>query len=365
MKLDQEAARRIIYISPYYDPKVHSGANRRFDEVIARFSRDYGDRFTLIVTKGKAPAGYTGNLVEVNYEFNHKSKFSAAAEIGKALDALPPSIVICESVPIPFKALKRHAHFQVAYDFRYFTGESKGFWYRLVFSNYLRRQWARSEWMVTCSDFSIDELHKYVHYPRERVVKSFFGIDERVLALADTPAPEKDIDLIYVGHFEKRKNHEPFLRAVAKLDPTLRVFCLGRDNGLLAPLQALAKELGLVNTTLTSESKSDTELWTLYRKSRVFAYPSIYEGFGIPLIEAIGLRIPVACTDMPVFHEVGGDFPAFFDAYNPDDIALKLGAMLKDPPVYDAQKVHDHLKQFFWEEIYKDFVRDVTLRATT
>ncbi len=364
MKLDQEAARRIVYISPYYDPKVHSGANRRFDELVHRFVKEYGDRFTLIVTKGKAPDGYTGKLVEVDYRFNHASKFAAAAEIGRALDALPPSIVICESVPIPYRAMKRHAHFQVAYDFRYFTGESKGFWYRLIFSNYLRRQWARSEWMVTCSDFSIDELHRYVGYPRDRVVKSFFGIDERVLTLADAPAPEKTIDLIYVGHFEKRKNHEPFLRAVAKLDPTLRVFCLGRDNGMLSELQALAKELGLVNTTLTSASKTDTELWELYRQSRVFAYPSIYEGFGIPLIEAIGLRIPVACTDMPVFHEVGGDFPAFFDAHNPSDIAAKMKAMLDTPPTYDAANVHTHLQQFFWDQIYKDFVRDLTLRAT-
>ncbi|MES2995161.1 MAG: glycosyltransferase [Patescibacteria group bacterium] len=363
MKLDDAGRKRFVYITPYYDPKVHSGANRRCNELIERFVRDYPDTFTLIVTKGKAPDGYAGNLVEVDYHFNHLSKFAAAREISRALDALPPSIVICESVPIPFKALSRHVHFQVAYDFRYFTGESKGFWYRLFFSNYLRKQWHDSEFMVTCSEFSIDELKKYVGYDPARVVKSFFGIDERVLELAKTPTPAKELDIIYVGHFEKRKNHEPLLRAIAALDPTLRVLCIGRDNGLLASLSELSSELGLTNTTLTSESLTDAELWDLYRKSRLFVYPSVYEGFGIPLIEAIGLQVPIICTDMPVFHEVGADFPLFFDANDPSDIALKIQEGLAHPRTYEDSAVHEHLKQFFWETIYQDFVRDLQARG--
>ena len=354
---------RFVYISPYYDPAVPSGANRRFEEVVRRFERDYPDTFTLIVTKGKAPAWYKGACVEVDYRFNHLSKFSAAAEIGRALDALPPSIVICESIPIPFRALKRHAHFQVAYDFRYFRGESKGFWYRLFFSGYLRNQWRRSQWMVTCSDFSIQELHQYVGYDPARVVKSFFGIDENVLKLAETPAPPAELDILYVGHFEKRKNHEPLLRAIAAINTDLRVLCVGRDNGLLEPLQQLAGELGLTNTTLTSDKKTDAELWELYRRSRVFAYPSVYEGFGIPLIEAIGLQVPVACTDMEVFREVGGTFPTFFDATNVDDIAKKVGNLLEHPTTYDTQAVHQHLQQFFWENIYTQFVSDLRSRA--
>lgn len=364
MKLDTEGRKRFVYINPYYDPKVHSGANRRVDELIRRFERDHKDAFTLIVTRGKAPDGYGGKLVEVDYKFNHASKFKAAAEISRALDALPPSIVICESIPIPFRALRRHAHFQVAYDFRYFTGDSKSFLYRLVFTPYLKQQWKNSEYMVTCSDFSIDELKKYVGYDPARVLKSFFGIDERVLGLTALPAPEKEYDIIYVGHFEKRKNHEPLLRAIAELDPKLRVLCLGRDNGMLAQLQALAQELGLVNTLLTSESKTDEELWTLYRKSRVFAYPSIYEGFGIPLIEAIALHIPVACSDIAVFHEVGGTFPAFFAPFDPKDIASKVRSLLGTPTTYDAEAVRAHLAPFFWEQIYQDFIRDLQRMAS-
>jgi glycosyltransferase involved in cell wall biosynthesis len=350
-----------VYITPYYEPNVHSGANRRFNELYSRFYRDYPSDFTLIVARGKIPPGYTGKVIEVDYHFNHPSKFKATKQIAKALDSLPPSIVICESIPIPFKALKRHTHFQVAYDFRYFRNESKGFFYRLLFSSFLKQQWSKSEFMVTCSNYSIGELKLHVGYPEKNVVKSYFGIDERVLDIANTTAPEKDIDIIYVGHYEKRKNHEPLLRAIARINKELRVRFIGRDLGLKDSLIALKDELGLVNTSVTTENIPDSELWDLYRRSRVFAYPSVYEGFGIPLIEALALDIPVVCTDMDVFHEVGADFPLFFDPDNPADIAEKIKTTLENPTTPPPEKIKKHLEQFFWENIYQKFVSDLVL----
>ena len=348
----------VVYISPYYNPNLHSGANRRFDELVLRFKRDLGDRFTLVVTKGMAPHGWDGKLIEIDYKFNHLSKFAAAREIAQYLDSIERSIVVLESVPIPYGALKRHVHFQVAYDFRYFTGESKSFLYRLFFSNYLKSQWSRSEFMVTCSEFSIDELKKYVGYDPKRVIKSFFGIDERVLDIANTPAPEKEYDIIYVGHFEKRKNHEPLIRALPLIDKNLRVMFIGRDNGLKAAMEALVKELGLTNVVF-GPSVDDKTLWELYRKSRVFAYPSIYEGFGIPTIEALALGVPAVISDVPVFHEVGADLVTYFDPLDPKDIAAKIKLRLDDANLPSREAVHAQLEQFFWENIYKNFRDDL------
>lgn len=355
----EEIQKRIIYVSPYYDPNVASGANRRFNEICERFLREFGDNFTLIVARGRAPKWWNGkNLIEVDYEFNHISKFRAMSEIGKALDALPPSMVVIESVPIPYRSLKRHVQFQVAYDFRYFTGQSKGFFYRLAFSQYLKSQWARAQFFVTPTDFSIAELEKYVGYDKNRVVKSYFGIDERLLA--ETPAgnTEKTIDILYVGHFEKRKNHSPLLRAIAKIDKKLRVMLIGVDNGMQKELEALAKELGLENVTFRTLN-NDKELWNIYRQSRIFAYPSVYEGFGIPLIEALALGIPTVVADVPVFHEVGADLVDFFDPYSPDDIAEKLKARLTDGKTPPYEKVRAHLLKFTWDEIYRVFVKDL------
>ena len=351
----------VVYVSPYYDPAVPSGANRRFDEITRRFPRDLGKDFTLIVARGKTPPWWKGsssNLVEVEYHFNHLSKFRAAREIAAALDRLPPSTVIIESVPIPYRALKRHAHFQVAYDFRYFASESKNLLYRLIFSAYLKNQWKRAQYFVTCSDFSISELQKHVGFDPKRIVKSYFGIDERLLSEEASRPEPKTIDVIYVGHFEQRKNHAPLLRAIAEVNKELRVCLVGVDNGLKQPLQELAHGLGLTNVTFETIN-NDAALWKLYRQSRVFAYPSLYEGFGIPLIEALALHIPVIASDISIFHEVGGEFATFFNPRDPQDIARALRVALENPAPLDSDRVRAHLEKFVWENIYKKFATDV------
>ncbi len=356
---NQDGATPIVYINPYYNPAVPSGANRRVNELIPRFVRDCGDNFTLIVTKGMAPLGWSGkNLIEVDYHFNHKSKFAVAREIALTLDQMPPSIVIMESIPIPIRSLKRHTHFQVAYDFRYFYPFSKSFFYRLFFSQYLKWQWRSSQFMVTCSEFSIDELVRHVGYKKERVIKSFFGINEKIFDVPHLSPEQKEYDLIYVGHFDGHKNHAPLIDALGTMDKNLNVLFIGVDNGLLASLQERAKKLGLINISFMTV-KDEKKVWEYYTKSRVFVSPSVYEGFGMPTIEALALGLPVVISNIQVFHEVGGDLATYFDPHDPKDIAEKLTHALANPASPDAEKVRAQLDPFLWENIYKKFIEDL------
>lgn len=367
MRLSPDESRRIVYASPYYDPAVISGANRRFDELTKRFARDLGANFTLIVALECAPKWWHDNaggarLIEVDYRSNHWNKFTAAREIARALKTLPSSIVILESVPIPYRALARHAHFQVVYDFRYFTGESKSLLYRLAFAPYLRREWARAEYMVTSSEFSIAELVKYVGFDRARVVKSFFGIHEELIDMGEAPLPQKELDILYVAHFEKRKNHETLLRAIARVDKNMEALFTGADNGLQRSLETLARDLGLTRSRFTR--LSDKELWGAYRKARLYASPTVYEGFGMPVIESLALGTPVIASDLPFSHEVGEDLIAYFDPHDPESIARAIRDNLAHPIVPSRERVRAHLRQFLWENIYRTFVEDLRSFAT-
>ena len=350
---------RVINISPYFDPAVPSGANRRFDEICRRLLADYGDRFTLVVAKGKVPAWWSGkNLHEVDYHFDHRSKFTVKREIARILDALPPSIVFMESIPVPFSALKRHIHIQTAYDFRYFHPFSKSFWYRLLFSSYLKRQWGKCQYILTCSEFSIDELATYVGFPRKRVIKSFFGINEKIFDVPHLPADQKTYDVIYVGHFDGHKNHAPLIDALAPLDKSLRVLFIGVDNGLLASLKKRAAQHGLTNIEWMTV-RDEKKVWEYYTRSRVFVSPSLYEGFGMPTIEALALGLPAAISDIPVFHEVGGDLVSYFDPKDPKDIARVIKEKLAEFSPPPKERVRAHLEQFLWSTIYKKLREDV------
>lgn len=352
----------IIYITPYYDPSVPSGANRRVHELLTRFERDFGTQCTLVVTKGKKPEHYTGNLIEIDYEFTHLSKFKAVRQISDILDRMPPSIVIIESIPIPFRALKRHVHFQCAYDFRYFYPFSKSFWYRLLFTQYLKYEWRHCEHIVTCSEFSIEELARHIGYPREKVVKSFFGINEKIFEVPHRPLEEKEYDLIYVGHFDGHKNHPPLIDAIAHIDKNLKVLFIGVDNGKRAALEEQVARLGLTAVRFITE-RDEKKVWDYYTKSKVFVSPSLYEGFGMPTIEALALGLPVALSDITVFREVGGDLATYFDPRDSHDIAQKLSALLTHPTPPSRETVRAHLSQFTWDTIYAQFVKDITERA--
>ncbi len=353
--------RPIVYISPYYNPAVPSGANRRFDEVCQRLEKDIGEKFTLVVAKGMKPEWWVGkNLVEVDYQFSHLSKFTIQKQITQVLNGLPPSIVIMESIPIPFRSLKRHKHFQCAWDFRYFYGFSKSFLYRLVFAPYLKYQWRNSEYMVTCSEFSIQELERYVGFPKEKVVKSFFGINENIFNVPHLSQEEKKYDIIYVGHFDGHKNHKNLIDALGLMDKKIKTLFIGVDNGKLALLKEQAQKLGLENITFT-KINDERKVWEMYTKSKVFVSPSLYEGFGMPTIEALALGLPVVVSDIPVFHEVGGDLATYFDPLDPQDIAEKLKETLNNPIPPDYEKVKKHLEQFSWSNIYKKFIDDLLL----
>ncbi len=350
---------RLIYCSPYFDPAVPSGANRRFLELVERFDRQFGSDFELIIAEGKKPAGIKNAVVsEIKYRPKSiLSKISAWRQIARVLDSREPSIFINEFLPVPFRSASRHKHFQVVYDLRYFT-DNMSLPYRLRYVLPLKREWFKSQYLVTCSDFSKSEIYKYIGREPRDIITSYFGIDKNLLSEGDSPSETKDIDILFVGHFEKRKNHSNLIKALSLVDKNLKVKLIGVDNGLKDENVKLAKNLGLRDIEFFTLN-SDRELWQYYRRARLFVFPSHYEGFGIPLIEALALGTPVACSDIPVFREIGGSLPAFFDQNDPQDMAQKIKKCLDsgDPP--DRQAVRRQLRQFLWDEIYEKFVSDV------
>jgi glycosyltransferase involved in cell wall biosynthesis len=351
---------KIIYCSPYFDPQVPSGANRRFVELIARFDKEFGSDFELIVAKGKRPAGLTKTIV---YEIEYKpksilSKLRARGQIAAILKKIQPAIFVNECVPAPFSALKKHVQFQVLYDLRDFN-DNQTLFYRLKYTLPLKREWQKAQYLVTCSDFTRDEIFKYLSRRPEDILISYFGIDPALFDYRPPTPVAKDIDILFVGHFEKRKNHENLLKAIAKIDPKLRVVLIGVDNGLMAGVKALSQELGMTNTEMFT--LGGEKLWEYYKRAKLFVFPSRYEGFGIPLIESLALGTPVACSDIPVFREIGGSLVTYFDQNNPDDMAHVIKQSLEHPHMPSQDEIKRVLNPFLWETIYKKFVEDLKL----
>jgi len=140
--------------------------------------------------------------------------------------------------------------------------------------------------------------------------------------------------ILYVGKLQARKNIARLLRAYHLLrqsrDDTPELVLVGQRTWLANEIYSVLDELKLHNVVRFTGHVPDEHLPAIYRGASVFVYPSLFEGFGIPLLEAMACRVPVTCSNLSSLPEVVGDAALQFDPLDIDDIADKLAKVLND-----------------------------------
>jgi glycosyltransferase involved in cell wall biosynthesis len=126
------------------------------------------------------------------------------------------------------------------------------------------------------------------------------------------------------------KNQELLIRAASSLDPDTTIVLAGHAEPYEAQLRALTQELGLQARVRFVGYVSDADLQGLWRTAACAAFPTLGEGFGLPVIEALAHGLPVACSDLPVLREVAGELAHYFDPHDPADAARAIRAALSD-----------------------------------
>ena len=159
--------------------------------------------------------------------------------------------------------------------------------------------------------------------------------------------------LMYVGNLKPHKNLERLIEAYSKID------CL-KDTNLLLVGKAFAnynileekeKSLNIDKEVIHTGIVTQEELVDLYNLTDLFIFPSLYEGFGIPVLEALACGTQVICSNTSSIPEVGGDVVDYFDPYNVDEIKNLIEQKLKNKNNNDTYD--EWLKKFNWEEISK------------
>jgi glycosyltransferase involved in cell wall biosynthesis len=114
--------------------------------------------------------------------------------------------------------------------------------------------------------------------------------------------------LLSVGTLERRKNHRVLVEALALLDPshTPLLVLVGRDGGEASALRKLARTRGVSARVVMHHDVRAGELPALYQGAALFLYPSMFEGFGMPIVEALSTGVPVITTAGGCFPEAGG-----------------------------------------------------------
>ncbi len=160
--------------------------------------------------------------------------------------------------------------------------------------------------------------------------------------------------LLYVGALQPRKNLVRLIRAfetVKRSIPELRLVLCGEPAWLSDEILSARKASPFQNDILLTGRVSFEELRVLYQGARLFVFPSLYEGFGLPLLEAFASGTPVITADNSSLREVAGDGALYVNALDTEDIAEKIGTLWNDEALQTAlcRKASVELERFSWD----------------
>jgi glycosyltransferase involved in cell wall biosynthesis len=136
--------------------------------------------------------------------------------------------------------------------------------------------------------------------------------------------------LLCVSTLHPHKNIERLVRAYARKPRECKLVLAGLRGFQAAAIDALIAELGIGERVTIPGWLPREELMRLYERAHAFVYPSTFEGFGMPVLEAMAAGIAVACADIPALREVGDDAVLFFDPLDEDAITDALDRITSD-----------------------------------
>jgi len=152
--------------------------------------------------------------------------------------------------------------------------------------------------------------------------------------------------LLSVGTLERRKNHRVLLEALALLDPraTPALVLVGRDGGEARALRALADTGGGGARVHILHQVATSDLPAVYQGASLFLYPSLFEGFGMPIVEALSAGVPVITSAGGCFPEAGGPSTRYVTSTDALGLAAAIRDILDDPAL--AARMRDAGRQW-------------------
>lgn len=187
----------------------------------------------------------------------------------------------------------------------------------------------RADKVIAVSQFTRDEIMKYYALPKEKIAVVLNALGEDFLSGNNDVSSERmelirkkyqlpEKFLLYVGTLQPRKNIPALIKAFALLKekcPDMKLVLAGNRSGhnIDSRIDAAIEEHSLEERVIFPGYIDQGDLPFLVRAAHLFVFPSLYEGFGIPLLEAMSQGVPVVAADTPCLREVGGEAALFVD----------------------------------------------------
>jgi len=230
----------------------------------------------------------------------------------------------------------------------------------------------RADKIIAVSEFTKNEIVKYYKIKPEKisVVKNALG--EEFLKdknLSESPFSADVIGkyslpqdyILYFGTLQPRKNLPIIVEALSKIKRELQgtklLLCGNRQaHNFDSKIDQKIKDLKMEAEVIFPGFVSNKDKPAIFRMARALCFPSFYEGFGIPILEAFASDIPVIASDIPAHREIGGDAVYYFNPQDANDLSQKIKKVFLDQELKKnlIQKGQERLTHFSWEKSAKD-----------
>lgn len=233
--------------------------------------------------------------------------------------------------------------------------------YRFVIKNAVRKAKA----IITVSQFTKDDLVKNFGVKEDKVAVTYLGVKDIILAETDNFKSDilnkyniKESFMLYVGNAYPHKNLESLIKVFFKIKEiknNLQLLLVGKEDYFYERLKIFAKQYDKKNSVIFGGFIPDNELAYLYQHALVYVFPSKYEGFGLPPLEAMAQGCPVASSDRASLPEILGDAAIYFNPDDEADMFKKILALIDNEVMKKDLIVRgrEQIKKYDWNKCAK------------
>lgn len=265
-------------------------------------------------------------------------------------------VTIHDLILIHFPTIRNTTLNSLFYRFKFFM-------YRIV----IRAAIMRSNRIIAVSKFTKkDILKNYNSIPQEKIKVTYEACDDYCML-----SPNKDEEILlrygiirpyimYVGNAYPHKNLEKLVLAFEKLKKTkkdLKLILVGKMDYFYSRLKLVVKERKIKDVFFLGYV-TDYELDTIFHNAAAYVFPSLYEGFGLPPLEAMAKGTPVISSDHPCMKEILGESAYYFNARDIDEMVRSISRVLENEELRNnlTKMGYEQVKKYSWKKMARQTI---------
>ncbi len=249
------------------------------------------------------------------------------------------------------------------------------FWGRQYLKWMNKRIVKKAMFILTPSEFSKKEFKKLYNFAEDKIIVTPLGYEKEVYNTTNQEISERILEnlnirkpfIFYVGRLEYKKNIVSILESFEQIKKENKFFgqlVLGGKPGYgYEKIKKIIEQSNFKEDIVLPGWLSNKQIVVCFQKAEFFVFPSLYEGFGLPLLEAMACGCPIVAAKGHSLEEVGGDAVEYFDFKNKSELTEKLNFLLSDKNriIWLKQRGLQRVQQYSWEKT-AIYTKDLFLR---